>query len=204
MRPLELGLGAGRSGHKEHCGHNRESVSQMARPIRHTFLPRADYFQNACCLRCYYAVSVAQQAMIEAARTRRPAKSGFHEYTEDHPIIAGRQCRRRGRSDHSRRCRGRRYRARARAARPQDGDIADRRRASRCGNTDKRSVLRQSRSRLVTGCTSKTSRCAISPATIVLPKAQRTTRFCRQSCVRHSKAICGPTEKPARETISAS
>ena len=73
--------------------------------------------------------------------------------------------------------------------------IACRRRASRCGNTAKRSDLRRSRSRPATGCMSRTSRCAISPATIDLPRALRTTRSCRQSCVRPSKATSRPNGK---------
>ena len=45
------------------------------------------------------------------------------------------------------------------------------------------------------GCTSTTSRCATSRATIVSPRAQRTTRSCRRSCARHSKAIVRPNGK---------
>src|SRR5262249_51941931 len=47
VRPLELGLGTGRRHHEEYRSQNRDSVSQLTRPVRHTFLPYFGYFQNA-------------------------------------------------------------------------------------------------------------------------------------------------------------
>ena len=96
VRPFEFGLGAGGSGHNVDCGHNRESVSQMTRPIRHTFLPTFGYFQNAGCLRCYYAVSVAQQPIIEGAGDAAVIKVRFFMSTprtirlspEDNVVVA--------------------------------------------------------------------------------------------------------------------
>src|SRR5262249_37194426 len=39
MRPLELGLGAGRCGCNQNCGREREAVGPKTLPVRHTFLP---------------------------------------------------------------------------------------------------------------------------------------------------------------------